>query len=283
MPALTLKTLLIEARTALAHGEAPRLEAELLLAHALGRDRGWLYAHGGDTLEDPTALACFRTLVQRRAQGEPVSYLLGCREFWSLNLQVRPGVLIPRPDTETLVEAALSRLPQDLPGRVADLGTGTGAIALALAVERPRCRIIAVDRSPQALAVAIENVERLGLGQQVTCRCGDWFEPLAGERFDLIVSNPPYIAEADPHLEQGDLRFEPRSALASGPDGLADIRRIVGQAPDHLDPGGGLLLEHGMGQGKAVRELLVQGGFCGVETVQDLGGKDRVTLGIMPL
>ncbi|WP_412851747.1 peptide chain release factor N(5)-glutamine methyltransferase [Ectothiorhodospira shaposhnikovii] len=281
MPAITLKALLVEARSALAQGDAPRLEAELLLAHVLGKDRGWLYAHGDDILEDPDALAIFRTLVRRRGEGEPVSYLLGCREFWSLNLTVRPGVLIPRPDTETLVEAALSRLAEDFSGRLADLGTGTGAIALALAVERPRCRIVAVDRSPQALAVARENVTRLGLEARVECRQGSWFAPLTGERFDLIVSNPPYIADADPHLTQGDLRFEPRSALASGPDGLTDIRRIVEQAPGHLGPGGALLLEHGMDQGEAVRALLEQRGFTEVDTVRDLGGRDRVTLGIM--
>ncbi|MBK1673351.1 protein-(glutamine-N5) methyltransferase, release factor-specific [Ectothiorhodospira shaposhnikovii] len=281
MPAVTLKALLVEARSALAQGDAPRLEAELLLAHVLGKDRGWLYAHGDDILEDPDALAGFRALIRRRGEGEPVSYLLGCREFWSLNLTVRPGVLIPRPDTETLVEATLSRLPEDLPVRLADLGTGTGAIALALAVERPQCRIVAVDRSPEALAVARENVARLGLEAQVECRQGSWFEPLAGEQFDLIVSNPPYIAEADPHLVQGDLRFEPLSALASGPDGLTDIRRIIEQAPGHLGPGGALLLEHGMDQGEAVRALLEQRGFTEVDTVRDLAGRDRVTLGIM--
>ncbi|SEP63218.1 release factor glutamine methyltransferase [Ectothiorhodospira magna] len=281
MPAITLKALLVEARSALAHGDTPRLDAELLLAHVLGKDRGWLYAHGDDILEDPNALGIFQALVRRRGEGEPVSYLLGSREFWSLNLAVRPGVLIPRPDTETLVETALSRLAEDFSGRLADLGTGTGAIALALAVERPQCHIIAVDRSPEALAVARENVMRLGLEARVHCRLGNWFEPLAGERFDLIVSNPPYIADADPHLTQGDLRFEPPSALASGPDGLMDIRRIVEQAPGHLEPGGTLLLEHGMDQGEAVRTLLAQRGFTEVETVRDLGGRERVTLGIM--
>lgn len=255
-------------------------EAGLLLAHALDRSRSWLFAHD-DHAVDATARARFAELVERRARGEPVAYLLGRRGFWRFDLQVSPATLIPRPETERLVELALERLPQGVGLDVADLGTGSGAIALALAAERPQARVLAVDLSAGALAVARANAAELGLAN-VGFRHGDWFAPLAGERFDLIASNPPYIESADPHLAQGDLRYEPASALASGADGLDAIRVIAGQAPAHLRPGGWLLIEHGWEQGAAVRALLAAAGLAEVATERDWEQRERVTLGRRP-
>ncbi|MFT4179490.1 MAG: peptide chain release factor N(5)-glutamine methyltransferase [Thermomonas sp.] len=252
-------------------------DADLLLAHVLQRPRSWLFAHAGDTLEADAA-ARFDALLERRAAGEPVAYLTGSRGFWTLELDVNAATLIPRPETELLVELALARLPMDEPARVADLGTGSGAIALAIARERPKAAVIATDASKAALAVAVGNARRNGI-DNVWFRRGDWCEALGNERFDLIVSNPPYIAEGDPHLGEGDLRFEPASALASGADGLDAIRRIVRAAPRHLAASGWLLLEHGWEQGDAVRVLLVDAGFVEVETARDLEQRDRVTLG----
>ncbi|QQP98311.1 peptide chain release factor N(5)-glutamine methyltransferase [Lysobacter enzymogenes] len=255
-------------------------EAELLLAAALRRPRSWLFAHD-DHVPDAAALAQFHDWLARREAGEPVAYLLGRRGFWRFDLQVSPATLIPRPETERLVELALERLPAQAELRLADLGTGSGAIALALAVERPRARVLAVDVSAEALAVARANALELGLGN-VEFRHGDWFAPLAGERFDLIASNPPYIEAADPHLEQGDLRFEPAGALASGRDGLDAIRVIAAQAPAHLHPGGWLLIEHGWEQGAAVRALLAAAGLSEVATERDWEQRDRVSLGRRP-
>ncbi|MFC3552030.1 peptide chain release factor N(5)-glutamine methyltransferase [Lysobacter cavernae] len=261
-------------------GEEARVEAERLLAHALGVSQTWLYVHRDDALE-ADRVAAFTALLQRRLAGEPVAYLLGHRGFWRLDLQVTPATLIPRPETELLVELALARLPDDQPLSVADLGTGSGAIALALALERPRMRVLATDASSAALAVARGNARAHGLGN-VEFREGDWLVPLAGEHFALIASNPPYIADDDAHLETGDLRHEPRSALASGADGLDAIRTIVRDAPAHLQPGGWLLLEHGWEQGAAVRGLLAAAGFEAIETVRDLEQRDRVSLGRTP-
>lgn len=255
-------------------GDSPKLDAEVLLGFVLGQSRTYLYTWPERELS-ATQQSLLEELVARRASGTPVAYLVGEREFWSLPLQVNEHTLIPRPETELLVEQALARLPRS--GRALDLGTGTGAIALALVSERPDAEIWAVDASLEALKVARANVERLGLPVQLVH--SDWFAQVSGQRFHLIVSNPPYIAEADPHLGQGDVRFEPLTALASGRDGLADIRQIVARAPAHLHPGGWLLFEHGYDQGAPVRELLTQAGFSGVETVQDYGGNDRVTLG----
>ncbi|MBV6883721.1 peptide chain release factor N(5)-glutamine methyltransferase [Xanthomonas euvesicatoria] len=260
-----------------AAGRVERGDAEALLLHALGRDRAWLFMHGRDAVPLSVAQA-FDALVLRREAGEPVAYLTGSRGFWTLDLAVSPATLIPRADTEVLVELALERL-DTVPGRrVADLGTGSGAIALAIASERPQAQVIATDASAAALAVARRNADSHGL-RNVDCRQGSWFAPLAGEAFDLIASNPPYIAAHDPHLQQGDLRYEPASALASGSDGLDDIRLIVAHAPAHLLPGGWLLLEHGWDQGAAVAELLAARGFAAVATHQDLEQRDRVTLG----
>ena len=252
-------------------------EAELLLAHVLDRSRSWLYSHGDEALDEAAAQR-FAGLLERRRAGEPVAYLIGQRGFWRFDLQVSPATLIPRPETELLVEQALARIPEDRPTRIADLGTGSGAIALALALERPLAQVTGTDASESALAVARANATSLGL-INVDFRCGDWLAPLGEERCDLIASNPPYIAEDDVHLASGDLRFEPRSALASGVDGLEDIRTIVAGAPALLRAGGWLLLEHGLEQGAAVRALLSAAGLRDVATVPDLEQRDRVSFG----
>ena len=255
-------------------------EAGLLLADVLGRTRTWLYAHG-DAPVSPEVAVRFELLVARRAVGEPVAYLVGRRSFWRFDLAVTPDTLIPRPETERLVELALARIPEQAAWRIADLGTGSGAIALAIAHERPHAHVVASDRSAQALEVARGNAAALGIAN-VEFRAGDWLQPLSGERFDLIASNPPYIEEGDPHLDQGDLRFEPHGALASGKDGLDAIRIIARDAPVHLRAGGWLLLEHGWMQGEAVRALLRDGGFVDVATVRDLEDRERVSFGQVP-
>ncbi|WP_372018847.1 peptide chain release factor N(5)-glutamine methyltransferase [Pseudoxanthomonas sp. 10H] len=257
-----------------------REDAEPLLLHALGRDRAWLFAHGSEPVDAGVAGA-FRALVARREAGEPVAYLTGRRGFWTLDLQVTPDTLIPRPETELLVELALARIPADAPARVADLGTGSGAIALAIARERPQAVVVATDVAKATLAVAVANAQAHAL-DNVWFRRGDWTAALGHDRFDLIASNPPYIAEGDVHLEQGDLRHEPPRALSSGPDGLDAIRTITAAAPRHLVPGGWLLLEHGLDQGAAVRGLLEQAGMVEVHTAHDLEQRDRVTLGRLP-
>ncbi|HWU77942.1 MAG TPA: peptide chain release factor N(5)-glutamine methyltransferase [Rhodanobacter sp.] len=254
-----------------------RSDAELLLLHALQKPRSWLFAHADDMVEMDVQ-AAYVALVDRRVCGEPVAYITGHRGFWSMELEVSPATLIPRPETELLVELALQRLPPDSSASVADLGTGSGAIALAIALERPRAEVVATDASAAALAVARQNAQRHAIGN-VCFAQGNWLEPLAGQRFDLIVSNPPYIEAADPHLTKGDLRFEPASALASGSDGLDDIRRIVDGARRHLNPAGWLLLEHGWNQGEAARALLVDAGYVEVFTARDLEQRDRVSGG----
>jgi release factor glutamine methyltransferase len=252
-------------------------DAAVLLAHVLDRPHAWLYAHGDDDVDDAVATR-YAQLLARRVAGEPVAYLTGSRGFWRLDLRVTPDTLVPRPETELLVELALARLPADRAQRIADLGTGSGAIALALASERPRATVVATDASAAALAVARGNAVALRIAN-VEFREGDWLAPLAGDRFDLIASNPPYVALGDPHLDEGDLRFEPASALSSGADGLDAIRAIVRAAPPHLRSGGWLLLEHGCEQGAAVRALLRQAGFSEVATEPDLEQRDRVTCG----
>ncbi len=261
-------------------GDSPRADADILLAHVLGRPRSYLLAWPERELS-PGQWTAFQALVERRARGEPVAYLTGSREFFGLGLAVSNAVLIPRPETELLVEAALERLPGG-PCMVADLGSGSGAIALAIAKMRPDARVVAVDASRQALEVARTNAERLGL-RNVELREGDWCKGLADERFDMIVSNPPYICEDDPHLARGDLRFEPAMALASGADGLDAIRAIVACAPLHLSPGGWLLFEHGFDQAEAVAGLMRKAGFIDVESLRDLLGHGRVTLGRTPV
>lgn len=271
--------------TVLAGGESPRADADVLLCHLLGCRRSYLMTWPEREL-DAAQQATLQGWLVRRLNGEPIAHLVGEREFWSLPLKVSSATLIPRPDTEVLVEQALTRIPQG-PCAVLDLGTGTGAIALALKSERPELDVWAVDRMVDAAALARENSAALGLPIEV--RDGSWFEPL-GEpdrdntpRFAVIVSNPPYIDGADPHLEQGDVRFEPRSALVADDAGLADIRHIVAHAPAYLLTDGWLLLEHGWDQGEAVRQLLRDGGYREVATVRDYGDNDRVTLGLCPL
>ncbi len=253
-----------------------RLDAELLLAAVLGKPRSYLRTWPE---HEPSAeqLAAFAALLERRRMGEPVAYILGHQGFWSLDLEVAPHTLIPRPDTELLVETALQLVPAT-PQRVLDLGTGSGAIALALASERGGWQVIGVDRIAEAVALAERNRQRLKLGN-AEFRQSSWFDGLAGERFGLILSNPPYIAADDRHLGEGDVRFEPLSALVAGVDGLDDIRQIIAQAPRHLQAGGWLLLEHGYDQAEAVRELLAAAGFTAVDSRRDLGGHQRISLG----
>ena len=260
--------------------DTARLDAEVLLASALGQNRGYLYAHS-DRCLSAAEEGRFSALIRRRARGEPVAYLTGRREFWSLELEVTADTLIPRPETERLVTAALEHIPAATPWRAADLGTGCGAVAIALAVERPRLAVTATDRSRAALAVAGRNAERHVCGR-VRLAAGNWCEALDGGYYDLIASNPPYVAEGDPHLTAGDVAFEPRAALVAGPDGLAAVRTIAAGARNRLRPGGWLLLEHGAGQGAAVRELLDGRGYQDVRTVDDLGGRARVTEGRRP-
>jgi release factor glutamine methyltransferase len=257
-----------------------RLEAQILIARALNVNRAWLIAHDRDVLTVAQQDA-IESLIARRANGEPVAYLLAVREFYGLSFKVTPDVLIPRPDTELLVETALQHLPENRPNRILDLGTGSGAIAIALALQRTLSTVLAVDASPEALSIAQENARRLGAAN-VECVTGNWYATLNVKNFDIIVSNPPYIAASDPHLTSGDLRFEPRQALASGADGLDDLRQIIAGAPAHLAEGGWLLLEHGCDQAAAVTALLQQHGFEAIRTLQDLAGHDRVSTGRWP-
>ncbi|HHA2246255.1 TPA: peptide chain release factor N(5)-glutamine methyltransferase [Enterobacter ludwigii] len=265
-----------QAASELSASESPKRDAEILLEFVTGKARTYLLAFGETQLsaEQEAQLA---TLLARRKTGEPVAHLVGEREFWSLSLYVSPATLIPRPDTECLVEQALSRLPAQA-CRILDLGTGTGAIALALASERPDCEVTAVDVMPDAVALAQRNVARLGF-PNVTVLQSSWFSALDNRTFGMIVSNPPYIDEHDPHLTQGDVRFEPLTALVAANEGLADIVHIVTTSRQHLLPGGWLLVEHGWTQGDAVRDVFIAAGYRAVETCRDYGGNDRLTLG----
>ena len=255
------------------YSPSARLDIELLLSHSLGKTRSFLMAwpeHRPET----TQLECFEILLQRRLQGEPVAHLTGEREFWSLDLRVTPATLIPRPETEHLVEQALTHIPAEQGVEIADLGTGSGAIAIAIAHERPGSRIVASDCSPDALDIARDNARRHGLNN-ISFRRGNW---LAGDtsHYDVIVANPPYVPNADPHLQEDGLPFEPLTALVAGDDGLDAIRAITQQARDHMYEGGWLLLEHGYDQQQAVIELLRQSGYINVKGLQDLGGADRI-------
>lgn len=274
-----IKTLLAGAAARLNSDEAAA-EAQLLLQHVLNVNRAWLIAHENNALEANNH-AAFEALLQRRLSGEPIAHILGYREFYGLKLKVTPDTLIPRPDTETLVEAALAKLPSVANLKVLDLGTGTGAIALAIAHNRPNTNVLAVDASQAALDVAIENAARLKI-TNVQFILSNWFAALDAQKFDVIVSNPPYVAADDIHLTQGDLPWEPISALAAGPDGLGDIRQIIASAPQHLNPHGWLLLEHGYDQAGRVAALLKKAGFGAIATVKDLGSNDRVTFGQLP-
>ena len=281
-----------------------KLEAQLLLQHTLNVNRAWLIAHEHENLP-PNIHEAYRAVLQKRLNGEPIAYILGVREFYGLKLKVTPDILIPRPDTETLVEAALAKIPQNPLSpttsfrrksessdvmtldsdfrrndelKILDLGTGTGAIALAIAKHRPLAQVIAIDVSENALKIAQENAQNLQI-TNVQFILSDWFSALKNQHFDLIVSNPPYIEANDAHLKQGDLRFEPLIALASGQDGLDDIRSIIQIAPQHLNPHGWLMLEHGYNQAESVAALLKQAGFSNISHAQDLAGINRVTLG----
>lgn len=264
-------------RTQLQNLDIPRLEAELLLAWVLNKPRSYLYAHPEQTLT-PDQQAYLQTLVKRRQQGEPIAYICQQKEFWSLPLWITPATLIPRPETEHLVEWVLATLPADLPLTIADLGTGSGAIALALAKERKTWQIVATDQSAAALQVAKINADNLGI-THVAFYLGNWCQALPQQKYAAIVSNPPYIAAEDMHLNQGDLRFEPKSALVAEEEGLKDLKTIIHQAIDYLHPSGWLALEHGYAQGNAVRDLLYQMNFLQIKTYPDFAGQDRFTVG----
>jgi release factor glutamine methyltransferase len=276
-PCTVAETLRNAARSLDGASDSPRLDAELLLAKVMEWSRPGLIAHG-DAPVPPQRERLFAGLVERRLQGSPVAYLTGTREFWSLPLGVTPDVLVPRPETELLVELALQCMSRDRASSVLDLGTGSGAIALAIASERPAVRITAVDISPQALAVAIQNSRDLGLAH-IDWRLGSWFAAVQGERFDLIVANPPYVAAADPAL--ATLAAEPAIALCAGPTGLEALSAIAAGAAAHLHEGGRLMLEHGCGQAPFVARLLEHEGFTQVRTHLDFSGKNRVTLGLV--
>lgn len=275
---LTLQEFIQQA-TAELHNHSPtaRLDIEVLTMHVCALNRAQLITRA-DTLLSAQQQQTLRTLLARRKTGVPVAYLTGEREFWSMALHVTPATLIPRPDTETLVEQALARIPLDATWRIADLGTGCGAIALALARERPRCQIVATDISTPALAVARGNAEHHGI-VNITFRVGSWHLPLKAERFDMVVSNPPYLRADDVHLIKGDVQFEPRPALVAGEDGLEAIRSIAHHIKPSLNSGGWLILEHGFDQAHAVSEILRAEGYDRIQCYQDLAGHDRVSPG----
>ena len=261
---------------ALASAQLDSVDARVLMRHVCGVDDAYLIAHAGDNLSIAQTLA-YQTLVARRAAGEPVAYIVGAREFFSLEFKVTPAVLIPRPETELLVELALEHLSVHSTASVLDAGTGSGCIAITIAKHRPRARVVAVDRSAAALAVARANSDRHAANVELLQ--SDWFSALAGRRFDLIVANPPYIAADDPHLSRGDLRAEPPGALTGGADGLEDIRAIVAAAPDHLNAGGVIAFEHAYDQAPRCRQLLAAAGLEEVFSRHDLAGIARVSGG----
>ncbi|UYW75645.1 peptide chain release factor N(5)-glutamine methyltransferase [Pseudocitrobacter faecalis] len=276
---MTYQQWLKQAIERLRESESPRRDAEILLGHITGKTRTFIMAFD-ETVLTSAERAPLDTLLARRERGEPIAHLVGMREFWSLPLAVSPVTLIPRPDTECLVEQALARLPEK-PCEILDLGTGTGAIALAIASERPDCRVTAVDFIADAVALAQQNAQTLGI-DNVTILQSDWFSALAGRQFAMIVSNPPYIDEQDPHLSQGDVRFEPKTALVAADEGLADLAQIIHEGRQALLSGGVMLLEHGWTQGDAVRQLFTDAGYQQAQTCKDYGNNDRLTLAIWP-
>ena len=253
------------------------LDARILLQHCLDKDPAWVMSRAEENITEPY-VECFNEYIDRRQRGEPVAYITGCKEFWSLNLAVNKGVLIPRPESEHLVECALAHLPKHEHRQVVDLGTGSGAIGLAIAKERPRCEIIATDVSPNALKVAAANADRLGV-QNIRFALSDWFDALAGRAFDLIVCNPPYVAENDSCFRTGDLAHEPVQALCAGPDGLGALSVVAARARGYLRNGGWLVLEHGATQAKTVKQLLLKAGFKHITCHRDYAGLPRVTEG----
>jgi [protein release factor]-glutamine N5-methyltransferase (EC 2.1.1.-) len=273
---MTFKQWLTQAIDRLAQSESPRRDAEILLEFVTGKTRTYILAFDETTLMADRSEA-LESLLARRVNGEPVAHLTGMREFWSLPLFVSPATLIPRPDTECLVEQALARLPEQA-CEILDLGTGTGAIALALASERPDCSVTAVDYVADAVALAKRNAATLAI-ENVTILQSNWFAALEGKVFGMIVSNPPYIDEHDPHLAEGDVRFEPKTALVAAQAGLADLAHIILEGRRFLLPDGWMLLEHGWKQGEEVRQLFIDAGFTQVETCRDYGGNERLTLG----
>jgi release factor glutamine methyltransferase len=274
---MKIRELLAEGRRQLAEQSVGDLEAEILLGEVLGVDRAWLYANP-ENQPEPGQAAEYRELIGRRKNGIPLAYLTGTREFWSLPLKVTEDVLIPRPETELLVETALAFIPADAAWRIADLGTGCGAVALAIAHERPHCEIHATEYSKAALEVAKENGRAIAPGR-VQFHAGSWLSPLSG-KFQLLVSNPPYVASNDPHLQQGDCRFEPADALTPGRDAMAAIRHIANESLHYLEDGGMLVFEHGCDQGAEARQILVVLGYRDIRTNKDLEQRDRVTSGI---
>jgi release factor glutamine methyltransferase len=273
---MNISQLLAKARQTLKDSPTARLDTEILLGHVLSRSRAWLYANSSTDVP-AEKLDEFLYLLERRQQGEPIAYLTGQREFWSLPLKVTPDVLIPRPETELLVEAALARIPADAQWRVVDLGTGSGAIAIAIASERKLCEVHATENNAAALTIAMENAEAIVPGR-IRFHSGSWLSPLQGP-FQFIVSNPPYIEMDDPHLQQGGVRYEPVNALSPGHDGLAAIRSIAADSLPLLCRRGWLAFEHGFDQGEGVRKIMEGLGYCDIETLKDFAAKERVTLG----
>ncbi|WP_455198071.1 peptide chain release factor N(5)-glutamine methyltransferase [Kaarinaea lacus] len=274
----TIKQVLQDAQSRLTGpADTARLDAEILLTWTLDCDRAYLHTWPEKELTEKQQQS-FHQLVDRRQKGEPVAYITGHREFWDMNLRVTPDTLIPRPETELLVETALEKIPVDAEWNIADLGTGSGAIALAIGRERPGCQVIATDNSAAALSVARENAKRLDI-HNVHFIEGHWFQPIEHEQFEVIVSNPPYVHPHDPHLEEGDLRFEPTQALQSIPDGMRDLRIISNAARSHLVPPGWLILEHGYDQGEAIKTQLMRMGYVDVSVKEDLAQNERICLG----
>lgn len=260
--------------------DSPRLDAEVLLAHSLHKTRTWLVTWSDKELST-TDIEQFDRLLQRRLAGEPIAHITGMREFWSLNLMVTADTLIPRPDTELMIEQILALYPAEQNIKLVDLGTGSGAIALALASERPNWQIIATDQSSAALEIARQNARSLNISN-ITFKHGSWFDAVGGEVFDVIASNPPYIPRADPHLSQGDARFDPLSALASGDDGLDDIRTITAQAKNHLKPYGKLFIEHGYDQKAEILDIFTKNNFIEIHQINDMANNPRLTFATTP-
>lgn len=279
---ITLKALLKSGQVQLENYSDSAIEdCEILLSHTLNKNSAWLIAHSDSTLTSEQTLA-FQTYLRRRSAGEPVAYIVGQRAFWEHQFEVNANVLIPRSESEMLVELAIqiagSQTPTLQTQTIADLGTGSGAIAISLAHELPKSKVIAVDVLPEALAVARRNAKKIGVAN-VRFIESNWFSKLGGQDFNIIVANPPYVALGDPHLVQGDLRFEPSGALCAGPNGIDDIQKIINQATEHLQPNGNLMIEHGFEQGSEVRKLLSNAGFNNIVTHRDIAGLERVSCG----